>query len=35
MIEKIAVSTSAGRTSGILMDHAMRAWPAPSSRAAS
>ena len=35
MIEKTAVSTIAGTTSGILIDQAMRTWPAPSSRAAS
>jgi hypothetical protein len=35
MIESTAVSTSAGLTRGILIDHAIRAWPAPSMRAAS
>ena len=35
MIEKMPVSTSAGTTSGILIDHAMRSWLAPSRRAAS
>ena len=35
MIDSTPVRTRAGRMSGILIDHAIRACPAPSSRAAS